>query len=97
MRLTGVTFSCLLSLSFLFAGSSVADESAGAWGDMPLPPPPGPYVSSRSDIADNGDQGDSNITMPFVGNMPSNPMRYMPGHQPMPSPYRMWPGPMRRY
>lgn len=65
-------------------------------GSIMLPPPPGPYVSSRPQLEMRGEPQRNNSRMPYVGNMPSMPMRYMPPSRQFPAPPPWWRGPMRR-
>ncbi len=81
-----LTATCLLPLTVS------AQISEGA---MPLPPPPGPYISSRSQLETSTVTPANNNRMPFVGNMPS-PMRYMPPANQLPTPPPWWRGPNGR-
>ena len=79
-------------LGLLMAGSAYAEQTPTAVNDGALPPPPGPYVSSRTKLTDGGKQSNNTMNMPFIGNMPSQPMRYMPAPNQFPAPGPMWPG-----
>ncbi len=67
-----------------------AQTSVGADNSMPLPPPPGPYVSSRPQLELAGASQRNNNQLPFVSNMPSMPMRYMPTPRQLPAPPPWW-------
>lgn len=67
-------------------------ESDGSWA-VPLPPPPGPYVSSRQWLEPKPVAQRNNSGMPFFNNMPMAPGRYMPPAQ---VPPRWWYGPSGR-
>ena len=87
----------LLLMGVMATGVQASGEAAD--GLNQLPPPPGPYVSSRPNlqVTPAGQQGTTN-RLPFVGNMPAPtmPMRYMPSPQQLPSPPPWWRGPMGR-
>ena len=84
----------LLALQLPAAAES-RDPLMGASAEA-LPPPPGPYVSSRPQLAQSQIQG-GNTRVPFIGTMPS-PMGYMPypGQFSAPPPPRWWGGPAGR-
>ena len=92
MLRTTSTLLMLLTATCLLPLSVSAQTSEGA---MPLPPPPGPYISSRPQLETRSVVPPNNNRMPFVGNMPS-PMRYMPPTNQPPTPPPWWRGPMRR-
>ena len=87
----------LLSMGLMATGAQAGGEVAE--GPQQLPPPPGPYVSSRPNLqtAPAVQQGSSN-RLPFIGDVPepTMPMRYMPLPQQLPSPPPWWRGPMGR-
>lgn len=88
-----VTLLLCLGLAIpLSSTAQVVNEEAGA-----LPPPPGPYVSSRTKLKDApSESSDSGMNLPFMGDMPMQgmPMRYMPSPNQMPAPPFGWRGPM---
>lgn len=95
MRSLLITLAGLLLTAVILPVTSVAAE-LDDWTGLPLPPPPGPYVSSRGDLANNESRNDSRVKMPFMSEAPVNPMPYLPGNVPMQPPYGSWPVPMGR-
>lgn len=96
LRITAYNF-LLLSVGSVLAVSAgaqpVVDDEGAA-----LPPPPGPYISSRPQLTLNALPQRNSNRMPFMGNMPSMPMsmpmRGMPVPNQFPAPSPWWRGPV---
>lgn len=91
--------SLLLSLGLMAITGAQAGVEGVNDGEQQLPPPPGPYVSSRPNLQATPPmtQEESN-RLPFIDNMPTPnmPMRYMPSPRQFPVPNQWWRGPMGR-
>lgn len=96
MLRTTATFSMLLLAATLLPLSASAQAPAEEQRALPLPPPPGPYFSSRPQLETRSVAPANSNRMPFVGNMPSMPMRTMPRSNPLPTPPPWWRGPVGR-
>jgi hypothetical protein len=94
LRLTTYLF-LLSALSTLLTMPASAQPVVDAEGGMP--PPPGPYLSSRPQLELNNVPQRNTNRIPFVGSMPSMPMRNMPMPN-MPNQFpaspQWWHGPM---
>jgi hypothetical protein len=90
-RLTTYLFllSALGTLLMMPVGAQSAMDAAGT-----MPPPPGPYLSSRPQLELNNMPQRNSSRIPFVGNMPSMPMRNMPMPSQFPASPQWWQGPM---
>lgn len=96
MLRTSATLSMLLLVATLLPLSASAQTAAEGEGLMPLLPPPGPYLSSRPQLEARSAAPVNGSRMPFVGNMPSMPMRTMPRSNQLPTPPPWWRGPVGR-
>lgn len=87
-------------LLFSFGPLSSVSASAQAMADPAmqetLPPPPGPYISSRPQLDGERTSRRGSKREPFTGNMPVEPLRYMPSPRQMQVPPQWWHGPMGR-
>lgn len=100
MRDTIRTLIPLLLLSWTTAGFAVqAGEVEVVNGPSMLPPPPGPYISSRQDLTQTRPLQGNRNRMPFMGDMPNPnlPLRYMPAPRQFPAPGNWWNGPVGRW
>lgn len=87
----------LLLMGLMATGAQAVGEVTE--GPQQLPPPPGPYVSSRPNLqAAPAGQQDTPNRLPFFGNMPAPtmPLRYMPSPRQFSPPAQWWRGPMGR-
>jgi hypothetical protein len=96
MLRTIATTILLFSFSSLASMTASAQAAADPAMQEALPPPPGPYVSSRPQLNDERTPRRSRKRMPVSGNMPVEPLRYMPSPRQMPAPPQWWRGPMGR-
>ncbi len=90
------TLRMLLCAGIMLPLSVSAQVLGGNEGAMPLPPPPGPYISSRPQLETSSVAPRGNNRMPVFGNMPALPMHYMPPSNQLPTPPPWWRGPMGR-
>ena len=81
-------FPVMLLLPFLVSAESLELEARA----QPLPPPPGPYVSSRPQL----EPYTNNNRMPTFNNMQQVPMRYIPDPRQMQTVPPWWRGPVGR-
>lgn len=91
MLRTAVKFSLLAGMLLAApVGAMPVDGAAVA----AMPPPPGPYLSSRPQLELPERAPRNETRLPFVGTMPSMPMRTMPTPNQFPAPPAWWRGPM---
>ena len=95
LRITATLSMLLLAVTLLPLSASAQAPVEGE-GAMQLPPPPGPYLSSRPQLDAHSIVPANSNHMPFVGNMPSMPMRTMPRFNQLPTPPPWWRGPVGR-
>lgn len=90
-----IRFSIVIMFSILVSVGAHAQPLPDNVGSELLPPPPGPYLSSRQRLAQSPLPTGGDNRLPFDGTMPS-PMRYLPSPNQPPYPPVWWGNPVGR-